>query len=270
MGQSAGSSGTARYFAELLRRFRKSRGLTQAQLGELVHVSDSYVSAIETCERIPSPEFIAAADKALEAGGLLALATEHLAHDRYPAFFKDFAKLEAEALSVWSYSNHVLDGLLQTEEYALTLIGSEFPPLDDEEMNRLVDARMTRKKLFSRKPTAVLSFVIEESVLRRLLGGRQAMHSQLVHLLSCAALRNVLIQVMPLVRSSHAGLDGPMKVIETPEHKHLAYLEVQGNSHLLADSGEVARFAQRYAMIRTQALGLEESVALIEELASEL
>ncbi|MCM2428494.1 helix-turn-helix domain-containing protein [Streptomyces sp. RKAG337] len=270
MGQSAGSSGTARYFAELLRTFRKSRGLTQAQLGELVHVSDSYVSAVETCERIPSPEFIAAADEALEAGGLLAIATEHLAHDRYPAYFKDFAKLEAEAMSISSYSTHVLHGLLQIEEYAEAVISSEFPPLDEEEINRLVDARGARKGLFVRKPTALLSFVIEESVLRRQVGERDMMYAQCEHLLSCASMRNVTIQVMPLARGNHAGLDGPMTLIETPGHKQLVYLEVQGNSQILAPADEVARFSQRYAMIRTQALGLEESVALIKELASQL
>ncbi|MCM2419308.1 helix-turn-helix transcriptional regulator [Streptomyces sp. RKAG293] len=270
MGQSAGSSGTARYFAELLRTFRKSRGLTQAQLGELVHVSDSYVSAVETCERIPSPEFIAAADEALEAGGLLAIATEHLAHDRYPAFFKDFAKLEADALSLWSYSSHVLDGLLQTEEYARAVINCEFPPQDDEAMERLVEARMARQQLFVRKPICLLSIVIEESVLRRPVGPPEVILAQLSHLLSCADLRNVTIQVMPLDRGGHAGLNGPMKLIETPERKQLAYLEVQGTSHLLSDVNDVAQLFQRYAMIRTQALGLEESVALIKELAAQL
>ncbi|MCZ4121373.1 helix-turn-helix domain-containing protein [Streptomyces sp. H39-S7] len=269
MGQSAGSSGTARYFAELLRRFRKSRGLTQAQLGELVHVSDSYVSAIETCERIPSPEFIAAADEALEADGLLALATEHLAHDRYPAFFKDFAKLEADALSVSSYSTHMLNGLLQTEDYARAVISSRFPPLEDDEVERLVEARLARQTLFFRKPVALFSFVIEESVLRRRFGTRDAMHELLDHILRCATLRNVVAQVVSSGRGEHAGADGAMTLVETPEHKHLAYLEAQERSLLVSDPDEVARYSQRYAMIRTQALGIEESAALITQLAGE-
>ncbi|MDF9813162.1 helix-turn-helix transcriptional regulator [Streptomyces sp. SPB162] len=270
MGQSAGSSGTARYFAELLRSFRKSRGLTQAQLGELVHVSDSYVSAIETCERIPSPEFIAAADETLEAGGLLALATQHLANDRYPAFFKDFAKLEADALSVSSYSTHMLNGLLQTEDYARAVISSRFPPLEDEEVERLVEARLARRTLFTRKPVALFSFVIETAVLQRQYGSREVMHELLDHLLRCAALRNVVVQVIPSDRGEHAGVDGTVKLIETPEHKHLAYLEMQERSLLIADPDEVARYSQRYAMIRTQALGIEESAALIKQLAGEL
>lgn len=270
MGQSAGSSGTARYFAELLRTFRKSRGLTQAQLGELVHVSDSYVSAVETCERIPSPEFIAAADEALEAGGLLAIATEHLAHDRYPAFFKDFAKLEADALSVSSYSTHMLNGLLQTEAYARAVIGSRFPPLEDEEVERLVEARLARQTLFFRKPVAVISYVIEEVVVRRQLGDWNVMCEQFDHILRCASLRNVVVQVMPSNRGDHAGVDGAMTLIETPDHKPLVYLEAQARSLLISEPDEVARYSQRYAMIRTQALGIEESAALIKQLAGEL
>lgn len=61
-----------------------------------------------------------------------------------------------------------------------------------------------------------------------------------------------------------------MTVIETPEHEHLVYLEAQEHSVLVSDPDEVARYAQRYAMIRTQALGLDESVSLIKQLAGEL
>ncbi|MDJ0345827.1 helix-turn-helix transcriptional regulator [Streptomyces sp. H10-C2] len=243
IGQSAGA---ARYFGELLRSFRKSRGLTQAQLGDLVHVSGSYVSAVETCERIPSPEFIAAADEALDAGGLLAIATEHLAHDRYPAFFKDFAKLEAEALSVSSYSTHMLNGLLQTEAYARAVIDCEYPPLDEEEIDRLVEARLARQPLFVRKPTCLLHFEIEETVLRQRVGGSEVMLDQYDHLQRCSQMRNVSLQVMPTDRGAHAGLNGPMTLIETPGPKHLAYLEIQETSHLVSDPDDVARYAQRY------------------------
>ncbi len=58
-------------------------------------------------------------------------------------------------------------------------------------------------------------------------------------------------------------------MIETQEHKPLAYLEVQESSLLVSEPDEVARLQRRYAMIRTQAREPEESAALIEELAND-
>ncbi|GGO93002.1 helix-turn-helix domain-containing protein [Wenjunlia tyrosinilytica] len=258
------------YFAHLLRMLRTQEGLSQEQLGKRMGYTGALVSAVETCARFPTEEFIARADDALKVGGLLLAATEYLADDRYPQFFQEFALLEAQALSVSSYSTLVLNGLVQTEAYARTLIEAHFPPLDEEEVDRLVTARMERKALLTRKPTAVVNFVIEESVLRWPVGGKEVMREQLAHLASCAELRNVNVHVMPQSRGAHAGVDGPMTLLETPEHTHLAYLESQGNSLLLNDADEVGRMMQRYAMIRSQALRLDESAALIKQLAGEL
>ncbi len=270
-GGKRGSGATAtRYFAAVLRLLRERAGLSQEELGRQIGYTGAQVSAVETCVRIAKPEFIDRADDVLGAGGVLKAAAEYLRLDRYPEFFKAFARLEAEALSVGSYQTHLLHGLLQTEEYARALMECRYPPLEEEEIEQLVVARVERAALFSRKPRALLSFVIEESVLRRGIGSASMTRAQLEHLVELAALRNVALQVMPSRNGQHAGMDGPMTVIETPEHEHLVYLEAQEHSVLVSDPDEVARYAQRYAMIRTQALGLDESVSLIKQLAGEL
>jgi hypothetical protein len=209
-------------------------------------------------------------DEALEADGALTSAVEYLELERFPRFFHDFALLEPEVLSPFSYNTHVLHGLLQTEDYARAVISSRYPPLSEDEAERMVGTRVDRKALLTRDPVALMSFVIEESVLRCPIGGAQVMRAQLAHLVECSKARNICIQVMPLANGGHAGLDGPMTVLETPEHRTLVYLETQEESILLSGEDEVAIRSQRYGMIRSQALSPEESVEFIQRLAGEL
>ncbi|MFI0815264.1 DUF5753 domain-containing protein [Streptomyces sp. NPDC021098] len=105
-----------------------------------------------------------------------------------------------------------------------------FPPVEADEADRLVAARLDRKALFDRKPVAVINVIIEEAALHRLIGGLEIMRSQYAYLIECAQRPNVVIQVMPQSRGGHAGLPGPMTLIETPDEATLVYLEGQGKS----------------------------------------
>ncbi|MFI0732187.1 helix-turn-helix domain-containing protein [Streptomyces sp. NPDC021225] len=257
---------TMRYFAAVLRILREAAGLTQEQLGELMNYTGSAVSAVETCAKPPTDEFVEAAEKALDAGGLLRSAIAFLRLERYPVHFQGFVQLEQEALSVSSYCPQLIDGLLQTTQYAREVLSCGFPPFAEEEVDLLVAARMDRKALLDRKPAAVVNVILEEAALRRLIGGPEVMGSQYDYLIDCAARPNVVIQVMPMSRAGHAGLLGPMKLIDTPDETPLVYLEGQGKSILVSKADEVGVLTRRYAMIRSQALGPDESVSFIEQL----
>jgi hypothetical protein len=131
---------------------------------------------------------------------------------------------------------------------------------------------MDRKALFDRKPTPLLELIQEESTLRRPVGPPEVMSDQLRSLAEEARRPNVTFQVLPLTRGGtgqHAGLMGPMKVLETDEHQTVVYMENEGESLLISDPAKVTELAQRYAKIRAQALSPDESVALVERLAEE-
>ncbi|MFJ7900530.1 Scr1 family TA system antitoxin-like transcriptional regulator [Streptomyces sp. NPDC096198] len=263
-------SPAAQYFAEVLRTLRVNAGLSQNELGELMSYSGAAVSAVETCAKPATDEFIAAAEKALNAGGLIAAAAKYLRLERYPAHFQGFVQLEQEALSVSSYCAQLVDGLLQTEAYARAVLASAFPPLDDEEIDQLSLARMERRSLLERKPSCVVSVILEETALRTQVGGREVMRQQYEYLLACLKRPNVVLQAMAMSRGGHAGLQGPMKLIETPEQTTLVYMEGNGHSTLVSKPEDVGVLARRYAMIRSQALRPEETAVLIEQLAGEL
>ncbi|MFG3480484.1 Scr1 family TA system antitoxin-like transcriptional regulator, partial [Streptomyces sp. NPDC047980] len=92
---------------------------------------------------------------------------------------------------------------------------------------------------------------------------------QLRHLYAMAQLPGVCLQVLPLDSRVHAGIDGPFTLLETPDHQHVAYTETQRGSQLISDRNEVSILAQKYAMLRAQALSPVETLRLLARLLGE-
>ncbi|MGW3524971.1 helix-turn-helix domain-containing protein [Streptomyces olivaceus] len=263
-------SGILRVFGRQLKRFRVRAGLERAEFGSTTGYSVSTIAAYEQGRRVPPPKFIDQADEVLDAGGVLQEMKEEVARAQFPAFFRDAASLEAEAVEVWVYATQAVPGLLQTEEYMRAVFGMWRPLLDEETVEQRVAARLTRQHIFDRKPGALLSFVLDEAVLRRPLGGWGVMRGQLEHLMLVAEFRNVEVQVMPLDRDDNAGVDGPFTVLQRADGDQVAYLEAQGRSTMVSDRREVQGIVSRYGIVRAQALTPRESLAFVEKLLGEV
>jgi Domain of unknown function (DUF5753) len=141
--------------------------------------------------------------------------------------------------------------------------------LNEETIEQRVEARMARQSIFSRWPALILSFVIEEVVLHRPLGGRAVLKGQLEHLLRVGQMRNVEIQVMPTDREDHAGTEGSFMLIEIPGRPKVAQVEAQSISRLVTNRRDVHAVEVRHGIIRAQALTPGESLAHIEKLLGE-
>ncbi|MFE4549308.1 MULTISPECIES: helix-turn-helix transcriptional regulator [unclassified Streptomyces] len=269
----AEAGGTARVVAALAKALREQQRLSQEELGALIGYTGSAVSAMETCAQPASDQMLIKLEESIGLGlGVFEKARGYIRADKYPPLFKDFAPLEQKALSLQSYAMLVVHGLFQTEAYARALIGGGYPPLSKQRVAELVEARMTRKSLFDRDPTVLIELVLDESALRRAVGSKEIMREQLIRLVEYGELRNVTLQVMPLargLRGEHAGLHGEITLLESPDHEHVAYLEAQDESLLISDPAKVTTYTHRYAKIRAQALGPDESLGLIEQLAGE-
>ncbi|WP_074993591.1 helix-turn-helix domain-containing protein [Streptomyces prasinopilosus] len=266
--QEAGA-GILHVFGRQLKLCRERAGLDRAELGSRAGYSASTIASFEQGRRIPPPKFIDNADELLDAGGLLKAGKEEVARAQYPAFFRDAARLEGEAVEIHLYDTHLVNGLLQTEEYARAVFAMWQPLLDEAIIEQRVAARLARQEIFARRPAPHLSFVIEEAVLLRPLGGRTAWRGQLEHLMLIAEKRNVVIQVMPLSRQEHAGLAGPFTLMETRDERRIAYTEVQGDSRVHTERQKVRGLERTYGMLRAQALTPTDSLALIEKLLGE-
>ncbi|MFF4399073.1 helix-turn-helix domain-containing protein [Streptomyces sp. NPDC001480] len=262
-------TGTLCLFGRHLKLFRERAGMDRAKFGSLTAYSASTIASFEQGRRIPPPKFIDQADEALRAGGVLSASKEEVARAQYPAFFRDAAKLEAEAVELHVYANQAVPGLLQTEEYARAVFINWRPLLHEDVVEQRVAARLARQEIFCRTQLPTISFVIEETVLRRPLGGQGIMRGQLEQILLHGQRRNVEIQVMPMERDEHAALAGPFTLIETKEGRRIAYVEAQQDSRLYTARKPVREIEEQYGLLRAQAFTPRESLAFVEKLLGE-
>lgn len=252
-----------------IRLWREAAGLRASELGEAIGYGENQVYKVETGTRIPKPEFLDRADKALGANGKIAAMKRDVAEARYPRKVRDLAKLEADAVELGAYGTDVIDGLLQTEDFARALYRERRPAYTEDQVERLVAARMARQEALDRCPAPLLTFVQEEATLRRPIGGRMVLRRQLEHLLEMGALRHIEIQVMPMATEEHAGLAGSHRVLKLSDGTAVGLNEVQLTSRLISDPREVQILEMRYGLIRAQALTPRLSRTFIEKLLGE-
>ncbi|MEU5770724.1 helix-turn-helix transcriptional regulator [Streptomyces asoensis] len=262
-------SGVVTAFGRQLKLLRTRAGLERAEFGSRVGYAADTVASIEQGRRIPQARFIDRADEVLDAGGVLRALKEEVGRAQYPAFFRDMARLEAEAVTLHVYGALAVPGLLQTEDYAKAVFTMRRPLLDEETVEQRIGARLARQEIFSRRPLPTLSFVIEESVLRRPVGGWPVLRGQLEQILLHGQRRNVEIQVMPIDAAEHCGLAGPFTLIENRDGRRMAYVEVQRASRLYTERAEVRDAEEQYGILRAQALTPRESLAFVEGLLGE-
>ncbi|MBQ0995032.1 helix-turn-helix transcriptional regulator [Streptomyces sp. RK62] len=263
-------TGVVAAFGKQLKLLRVRAGLDRAEFGKRVGYAAESIASIEQGRRIPQPRLVERADEVLKAGGVLVALKEVLARAQYPAFFRDMARLESEAVELYSYDTLLVNGLMQTEEYMRAVLAMRRPLLDEATIELRVAARLARQEIFIRWPAPLLGFVLDESVVRRTIGGRDVLRGQLEQLLLIGHKRNVELQVMPMDRDDNAGVDGPFTVIVRKSNEQLVYTEVQGRSHLQTDRDETRQASARYGIIRSQALSPRETLGFIEKLLGEL
>lgn len=265
-------SDSLRTFGAVVQALREHAGLSRAEFGELVRFSKHTVESVELGRRMPDESFVERAEGVTGNTGALRRSARFLTRGDVglAAWFRRWAKLEWVAVSLGTYECRLVPGLLQSEGYARAAFETRIPPLSDEQMEAQVAARMERQHLIRERPNTSFSFVMEECIVQRPLGGDEVLRDQLNHILDLARLRNVSVQVMPTRTVSHGGLDGPLALLEMPEGRCLAYAEGQESGRLIAEPKQAAVLHRRYATLRAQALTPHDSVGLLERIRGEL
>ncbi|MER7348339.1 helix-turn-helix transcriptional regulator [Streptomyces aurantiacus] len=254
-------------FGAALKSFRKRAGYTQESLAPEIGYSAHFIASIEQGRRFPPPRFVDQSEATLDAFGTLRLVVHQLSRQRgLASWFKRWAQLEQEAITLYTYECRMVPGLLQTPAYAHALFAGQLPPLRDEQVEAQLAARLERQTLLTERPNTAYSFILEEHLFHRRIGGSAVALELIDHILGLAERRNIEIQVMPLVSESHAGLAGPMRLLETPDNKWFAYCEGQRYGQLISDPKEISVLQTRYARMRSQALSLKDSVSLLQRM----
>ncbi|MCD9875601.1 helix-turn-helix domain-containing protein [Streptomyces guryensis] len=254
----------------LLRLCREAAGMRVADFADVMRYGEDMIRKMERGQRIPRPEFLDKADGVLRAGGHLKAFMEDMKKARYPKKVRELADLEERAVELLMYGNHNIHGLLQTEEHTRALLATWRPAYSPDELERMVAARMARKRIFERSPAPELGFVQEEVTLRRPIGGTMVLRRQLEHLLEVARLPFVELQVMPTSRANHPGTGGRIQVLKFSDGTGAGRTDGGFGGRPVSDPRQLRIMELRYGIIRAQALTPEESLAFIEQALGEL
>jgi transcriptional regulator with XRE-family HTH domain len=261
-----------RTFGAFVQALRENAGISREEFGRLVRYSKHTVAAVEYGRRMPDPSFVEAAEEALGNTGALRRSAKYLTRGEVglAAWFRQWARLEREAVSLSTYECRLVPGLLQSEGYARAVFEGTIPVVPDERLEEYAAAREERQRMLHERPCTPFSFIVEEHVFRRRFGDTTLVRAMLDHVLEHTAPRNVSLQIVPLEAGLHACLDGPLRLLETAEGRRFAYSEGQQNGRLISDTKEVSLLQQRYDTLRSQALNPQESRGLLERLRGEL
>ena len=243
-----------------LRHYRKAADLTQGQLAERIHFSESLISGVEdSVSSRPARSSPKHANKILSTDGALHRLLDWRKGQALPSWFGKWRDKEQDAITLRTYEPMVMPGLLQTEAYAHALLGDD----------AATAARLERQAILTREdpPPPILRCVIDELALHRLVGSPEIVREQLEHLVAVAN-SQVSVQVVPrgcvrtgiLAGFAIATLEGGIEV---------AYLDTAIRGLTTSDQDDVTAAVAQFEAIRIEALPLSMSIDLIKRTAEE-
>ncbi|WP_329353527.1 helix-turn-helix domain-containing protein [Streptomyces sp. NBC_01261] len=257
-----GESGRA-VLGRTLRYLREKAGKSLGQLAEDTGYDKSYLSRLESGERLSKVTVMEDLDVYYEAGELL---VSHWRVARLDAFmdpYKRFMALESTARVMWKFTPAV-PGLVQTEDFAREVLsGAQTTPDGAELVEELVAARAGRQYLLRQKPEPDVRIVVDESAFRRPASRAKTWSDQLIHLETVAMWPNVTIQVLPFSAGVHHHMTGSLTLLWQKDGSAVAYKEGNECSELTEDPDDILRYRLSYDRLRDLALSPSDSLTFI-------
>jgi transcriptional regulator with XRE-family HTH domain len=264
-----------------LRALREAAGMSGEEASRRLGWSNSKLSRIEVGRNPPNPadllsllDLYAVTDEDRRAQ-LTVLLKEAKRKGWWQLYsdipYTTFIGLEAEAVSMMTY-NQVVPGPFQTEAYARAIIEGTGPGIDPDTLDQRVEVRLTRQAVLTKERPLEVRAVLDESCIRRVVGGREVMHHQLGRLLELAELPNVIIQVLPFDIGAHPGtMLGPFVILEFehPDDPGVVYLETSSDQYPDRE-GDLERYRMAFDHIRSMALSVSQTADVLRQAIDEL
>jgi len=184
-------------------------------------------------------------------------------HERFPNRYRDYMRLEDEACEVHEYAPYRIPGLLQTGAYARALFRAAEPEAPDHKIDAKVDDRLSRQDRLHGDDAPFFSAILDEAIVRRVVGGPTVMREQLESLLPLTDRTGSRLQVAPFERGERGALGGALILLALPDDGQVAYLEGMANGQLLEDPDAVRRQRRAYDRVTAEALTPGQSADLI-------
>ncbi|MDX3228468.1 helix-turn-helix transcriptional regulator [Streptomyces sp. ME19-01-6] len=268
-----------------LQDLREKAGLSYERAGRALDVTHATIRRMEKAEvglRLPYVEKLLrvyGVTDPEEVEGFLSLAREankpgwwHRFRDVLPAWFNTFVSLEGEANLIRAYEPHYVPGLLQTEDYARAVMCAGMPHALDSETERNVALRMERQSLLTRPNPPMLWVVMDETVLRRPIGGPEVMRDQITRLIEAAAMPNIRLQIMPFDAGPHPAMYGPFHIFRFPiqELPDIAYTETLVSGSYFDQRDDVSAFLEALDRMCAQAAPAQTTQAILSGIRKEI
>ncbi|GHH83465.1 transcriptional regulator [Streptomyces sulfonofaciens] len=285
-GRSGGSAPTVlrMVLGKRLRQLREQAGVSFDEAAGIIDVTPLTVRRMEKAEvglRIPyvrellaaygvAPgeidDFLALARKANEPGWW------YKYRDVLPDWFSAYVSLESEATVIRVYEPHYVPGLLQTHDYTAALMRVGFPNEPREDIERRVALRMRRQDLLAKPESPALWAIVEETVLRRPVGGAEVMRAQIDRLVEACDLPKVRIQVMRHSAGAHPGAFGPFHYFRFgfSELPDVVYTESLVGAVYADQPAEVVTYLEVLDRMTVQAEPVSRTREILAELRKEL
>jgi transcriptional regulator with XRE-family HTH domain len=268
-----------------LQDLRERAGLSYEQAGRALDVTHATIRRMEKAEvglKLPYVEKLLITygiTAPEEIGGFLALAREanrpgwwHSFRDVLPDWFSAFVSLEGEAAVIRAYEPHYVPGLLQTPDYARAVLRAGRSHAPAEEITRLVDLRIERQGLLARQNAPLLWVVMDETVMRRSMGGREVMRRQIEALMDATDLPNVRLQVIPFAAGPHPAMYGPFHIFRfhLQELPDIAYSESLVGGVYFDERDDVSTFLEALDRMCAQAAPAHSTKAILDGMRKEI
>lgn len=245
----------AAVFARHVTRLRERRRWSQVKLAERVRVHPSRINQIERVTgHKPTLALARDLDRELDADGLLIDLWPHVYREAFPNWSRAFMDLAAKANRIAEYAAHTVPGLLQTEDYAQSILRTGRTLKTEDQLVERVAARMARQERLSAEDRPELVVILDESVLRRPIGEAAVMRRQLQRLLDTADDPLTTVQVLPFSVGAHPAMGGSLTVLGLPNREEAAYTEGADYGQLIEDPTEVKSYLMSYDLLRAHAL----------------
>jgi transcriptional regulator with XRE-family HTH domain len=266
-----------RELGKRLRDLRYQHGLTVEDVAGRLLCSATKVSRLETGVRRPSlrdvRDLCGLYDlDAATSAELMTLARGAREQGWWTQYadvsIEPYIGLEAEATAITCYSMSYVPGLLQTEEYARTLIKALAPKMEAELHEQRVQVRLRRQQLLEQGGGPRYHVVLDEAVLHRRVGGAQGMHTQLSKILEAAQKDQVTVQVVPFDVGAHDAQDSNFVLLKfgEPSLSPVVYVESLTGSRYVDREADLDRYHETVESLSDLALNPRDSIRRLREL----
>ncbi len=270
--------------ARQLQALREKAGMSYEQAAAAIYSSEWTIRRMERAEGGLKPLTVKSLLQAYgvsdpaEIDAFVALSRDaskpgwwHSYDDVLPPWFRTAIGLEESASLIRAYEPQVVPGLLQTEGYIRAITAASFPAAPGEFTERSVALRLARQHLLSRTDPPGYWVVLDETVLRRPIGGRTVMRAQLEHLAAVAEQPKVTIQVIPFAAGWHPALYGMFNIFRFPAEQlpDIVYTEALTGAYYLNKPDESARYTEALDRMCAQAASPEHTITILREIIKE-